>query len=169
MALCVAALRDATETVMDGGEEQTHSGPRQVTEGEWAGWWTWKGLDAFEDHAGPFYFREDDGKVRAAFRAEKQHMNGGGAMHGGAMLTFADFALFAIGHSTWRGQGNTDHHVTVSLNGDFVGPAHVGDLVEATGEVVRAGGSLSFIRGLIETGGKPMMAFSGVVKRVKRR
>jgi acyl-coenzyme A thioesterase PaaI-like protein len=45
----------------------------------------------------------------------------------------------------------------------------VGDLVEATGEVVRAGGSLSFIRGLIETGGQPMMTFSGVVKRVKRR
>ncbi|MDP9102831.1 MAG: PaaI family thioesterase [Pseudomonadota bacterium] len=156
---------------MDGGDEQAMTGgPTEVTEGEWAGWWTWQGSDAFEDHAGPFYFRhEADGKVRCAFRAAKQHMNGGGAMHGGAMLTFADFALFAIGHAVWRKAGVTDHHVTVSLNGDFVGPAHVSDLVEATGEVVRAGGSLSFIRGLIETGGQPMMTFSGVVKRVKRR
>jgi uncharacterized protein (TIGR00369 family) len=155
---------------MDGGDEQISGGPQKIAEGEWAGWWTWTGSDAFEDHTGPFYFREDaEGKVRCAFRAQKQHMNGGGAMHGGAMLTFADFALFAIGHSTWRKAGVSDHHVTVSLNGDFVGPAYVGDLVEATGEVVRAGGSLSFIRGLIETGGKPMMAFSGVVKRVKRR
>ena len=95
-------------------------------------------------------------------------MNGGGAMHGGAMLTFADFALFAIGHPLRARPAITDHHVTVSLNGEFVGPAHVGDLVEATGEVVRAGGSLTFIRGLIETGGQPMMTFSGVVKRVKR-
>ena len=59
--------------------------------------------------------------------------------------------------------------VTVSLNGDFVGPANVGDLVEATGEIVRAGGSLVFIRGMIATGDSPMMTFSGVVKKVKKR
>jgi acyl-coenzyme A thioesterase PaaI-like protein len=59
--------------------------------------------------------------------------------------------------------------VTVSLNGEFVGPANVGDLVEATGEVVRAGGSLVFMRGLISTGGRPMMTFSGVVKKTKPR
>jgi len=156
---------------MDGGDEQTVShGPRQVENGEWAGWWTWTGSDAYEDLTGPFYFREEEGsKVRCAFRAEKKHMNGGHALHGGAMLTFADFCLFAISHPVRRANGDLDHHVTVSLNGDFVGPAYVGDLVEATGEVVRAGGSLSFIRGLIETSGKPMMTFSGVVKRVKRR
>jgi acyl-coenzyme A thioesterase PaaI-like protein len=44
----------------------------------------------------------------------------------------------------------------------------LGDLVEATGEVVRAGGSLIFLRGLISTGGRPVMTFSGVVKRVRR-
>jgi acyl-coenzyme A thioesterase PaaI-like protein len=59
--------------------------------------------------------------------------------------------------------------VTVSLNGDFVGPANEGDLVEATGEIIRAGGSLVFIRGLIATGESPMMTFSGVVKKVKKR
>jgi hypothetical protein len=26
-----------------------------------------------------------------------------------------------------------------------------------------------FLRGIIETGGKPMMTFSGVIKKVKRR
>ena len=44
-----------------------------------------------------------------------------------------------------------------------------GDLIEATGQVVRAGGSLMFLRGVIETGGKPMLTFSGVIKKVKRR
>jgi uncharacterized protein (TIGR00369 family) len=156
---------------MDGGDDQEGPrDPRLITEGEWAGWRSWQGMDAFEDHAGPFYFREeDDGGVRCAFRAHRHHMNGGGAMHGGAMLTFADFCLFALSHPVRRARGDIEHHVTVSLNGEFIGPAYAGDLVEGTGEVVRAGGSLTFMRGLIETGGKPMMTFSGVVKRVKSR
>lgn len=147
----------------DGGEELAH-GPAPVSEGEWAGWQRWVG-DGFEDRTGPFYFREaPDGSIRCAFRAGAQHMNGGGNMHGGCMLTFADYALFMIGNKAMQ-NGNG---VTVSLNGDFVGPAGVGDLVEATGEVVRAGGSLIFMRGLISVGDRPVMAFSGVVKRTKR-
>ena len=153
----------------DGGELETASpphGPYVVEDGEFAGWSYWVGGDPYEDLSGPFYFREEaDGAYRCAFRAEKKHMNGGGFMHGGCMLTFADYALFVIGRKALA----EGHSVTVSLNGDFVGPAHVGDLIEATGEVIRAGGSLVFIRGMISTGGNAMMAFSGVVKKVKRR
>lgn len=148
---------------MDGGNEIT-SGPKLVTEGEWAGWRTWSG-DPFETQSGPYYFREEDGRIRCAFRAERKHMNGGGFMHGGCMLTFADFALFSIADEHLR----DTHAVTVSLNGEFVGPAHEGDLIEATGEVVKAGKSMIFIRGIISTGGLAMMAFSGVIKKVARR
>ena len=150
----------------DGGDNVGPSGPFPVTEGEWAGWSHWVGGDPYEDLAGPFYFREDPVRgMVCAFRAETKHMNGGGFMHGGCMLTFADYSLFVIGREALQG----GHAVTVSLNGDFVGPANVGDLVEATGEVVRAGGSLVFLRGLISTGGAPMMTFSGVVKRIRRK
>jgi uncharacterized protein (TIGR00369 family) len=150
---------------MDGGNE-IMSGPRLVEGGEWAGWRTWSGLDPFEDQSGPFYFCEDDaGVVTTAFRAETKHMNGGGFMHGGCMMTFADFSLFAI---AWKELADS-RAVTVSLNGEFVGPARPGDLVTATGEVVRAGGSLLFIRGLIATGGSPMLNFSGVVKKIRSR
>ena len=147
----------------DGGDAKTHK-TRVVTDGPWAGWSAWVG-DDFEDHTGPFYFRDDaDGTVRCAFRAKKQHMNGSGNMHGGCMLTFADYALFMIGQKHMDGSA-----VTISLNGEFVGPAQLGDLVEATGEVVRAGGSLIFMRGIIATGGRTMMSFSGVVKKVRSR
>ncbi len=149
---------------MDGGNEVSN-GPRPVSEGQWAGWRTWDG-DPFETQSGPYYFRvEDDGTTRCAFRAERKHMNGGGFMHGGCMLTFADFALFALAHEHLEGS----HAVTVSLNGEFIGPAHEGDLIEATGEVVKAGKSMVFIRGLVSTGGAPMLSFSGVIKRVSRR
>ena len=150
---------------MDGGNE-VEGGPRLCQEGEFAGWRTWDGVDPFEDQSGPFYFREDEaGRVTAAFRAEKKHMNGGGFMHGGCMMTFADYCLFAIANKELKDSSA----VTVSLNGEFVGPAAVGDLVEATGEVVKAGGSLLFVRGLISTGGRPMLNFSGVVKKIRPR
>lgn len=150
---------------MDGGNEVI-SGPRLVETGDWAGWRTWSGLDPFEDQSGPFYFQEDEsGRVTTAFRAEKKHMNGGGFMHGGCMMTFADFSLFAI---AWKELADS-RAVTVSLNGEFVGPARPGDLVSATGEVVRAGGSLLFIRGLIATGSSPMLNFSGVIKKIRSR
>lgn len=150
---------------MDGGNEII-SGPRLIDTGEWAGWRTWSGLDPFEDQSGPFYFREgEDGRVTTAFRAETKHMNGGGFMHGGCMMTFADFSLFAI---AWKELADS-RAVTVSLNGEFVGPAKTGDLVTATGEVIKAGGSLLFIRGLITTGTGPMLNFSGVVKKIRAR
>ena len=150
---------------MDGSDVDNPWAPKLITEGEWAGWRISVG-DPFEVLAGPFYTRRDEvGRVTCAFRAEQKHMNGGGFMHGGCMLTFADYALFVIG----RAALSDGYAVTVSLNGDFVGPASEGDLVEATGEITRAGGSLVFIRGLIATGGSPMMTFSGVVKKVKKR
>jgi uncharacterized protein (TIGR00369 family) len=149
---------------MAGGGDSVAHGPAPAREPEWAGWLSWIG-DTFEDHTGPFYFRQEpDGSIRCAFRAGPQHMNGSGNMHGGCMLTFADYALFMIGNDAMV-QGNG---VTISLNGEFVGPVAVGELVEATGEVVRAGGALIFMRGMIRVGERPVMSFSGVVKRTKR-
>jgi uncharacterized protein (TIGR00369 family) len=150
---------------MDGGNDAP-SGPRLVETGDWAGWRTWSGMDPFEDQSGPFYFKEDDaGVVTTAFRAETKHMNGGGFMHGGCMMTFADFSLFGI---AWKELGS-QHAVTVSLNGEFLGPARPGDLVTATGEVTKAGGSLLFVRGLVSTGSSPMLNFSGVIKKIRSR
>ena len=70
---------------------------KKITEGEFAGWSTWPNEPFEHDTAGPFYLKqEDDGSMVAAFRAERKHMNAGGVVHGGALMTFADFALFEI-------------------------------------------------------------------------
>jgi uncharacterized protein (TIGR00369 family) len=149
---------------MDGGEEAPNyaASLAAVTEGEWAGWNWYPGGDPFEDHAGPFYWRRDgDGTLRCAFRAEKKHLNGGGFLHGGCVMTFADYALFVIAREDLQGVGS----VTATLNGEFVGTAYEGDLVECTGEVVKAGRSMVFVRGLITCKGEPVMSFSGVLKK----
>lgn len=149
---------------MDGETEQPWS-PNVIQTGEWAGWNAYS-ADPYEDLAGPFYYRvEADGQVRCAFRAERKHMNGGDFMHGGCLMTFADYALFCIARNDLQGSGS----VTASLNGEFVDSATVGELIECTGEVVRAGGSLVFIRGQIFTGSRTLLNFSAIVKKIRRK
>jgi acyl-coenzyme A thioesterase PaaI-like protein len=152
---------------MDGGaEESTGWGPPIPGEGEWADWLQYVGGDPFEDHAGPFYFKMDpDGTPRCAFRAEKKHMNGGGFMHGGCIMTFADYCLFVIARDCLEGV----HSVTATFNGEFVGSVPLGALVECKGEVVKNARSMVFLRGLITTSGAPVMSFSAVIKKTRPR
>ena len=143
--------------------EMETRGPTLVTEGEWAGWSTWE-FDAFETRSGPFYMREIDGEWVSAFRAEAKHMNGAGSMHGGCMMTFADFALFTIAHK----ELGANYGVTINLSGDFLGGISVGQLVEARGEVTRGGGKTIFVRGMITGDGKPALSFTGIIRKINR-
>ena len=136
-----------------------------ITEGEWAGWSRWIG-DPFEERAGPFSDKElEDGSIVSAFRAEQRHMNGAGFMHGGCLMTFADSALFSIAHPQMGGS----HGVTLHLTGDFLDPARVGQLIEARGEVVRAGGKTLFVAGKITADGRPVLRFDGIIRKVSGR
>ncbi|MEO0981891.1 MAG: PaaI family thioesterase [Pseudomonadota bacterium] len=136
-----------------------------VEDGEFKGWMNWPD-DPFEGAAaGPFYFKVDEQGARCAFRAEPKHMNGGGFMHGGCLMTFADFALFAIAHE----ELGSDHSVTVTLTSEFLDSAVVGEMVEARGDVLRAGRSMIFVRGLVTAEGRPVLNFSGTIKRVGKR
>jgi uncharacterized protein (TIGR00369 family) len=152
---------------MDGGEETFYGSTLTVVkQGEWAGWSYYPGGDPFEDLAGPFYWKTgDDGRPVCAFRPERKHMNGGGFMHGGCIMTFADFCLFVIARQDLEGSMS----VTATFNGEFVGPALEGQLVECRGEVVKAGRSLVFVRGLITADGEPVMPFSATLKKTRRK
>lgn len=134
------------------------------TAGEFRGWRTWS-RDNFESHTGPFWHRmEDDGQIRCAFRVEKKHLNGMGNVHGGAFMAFADYCLFAIAAPVLQGPA-----VTVSFACEFLDAAREGELVEGTGEITRAGGSMIFLRGLLKSAERPLFTFSGTIKRVKRK
>jgi uncharacterized protein (TIGR00369 family) len=136
-----------------------------LTEGEWEGWTQLRGADPFEDFVGPFYFRDEPqaGAV-CALKLEPRHLNGSQIVHGGCLMTLADLAMFAIA----RGALDYAPAVTVSMTSEFIGPARAGDLLRATGEVVRAGGSLIFLRGLVRGDAAPALAFTGVIKKFRR-
>lgn len=133
-----------------------------VTEGEFAGWQYYDMKGTFDQTVGPFYFRLDpDGRMRCAFRAEARHMNAGNRMHGGCLMTFADIALFQSAYQEMEGTNG----VTVQLDSTMIDGAYEGELIEATGEVVRAGGSLIFVRGKITAADRTLMTYSGIIRR----
>ena len=136
-----------------------------IDSGQWAGWKTWP-RDTWETNSGPFYCRKgEDGRIIARFVAEPRHMNGGGFMHGGCLLTFADFACFAFADDV----AGDFSSVTVNLSGDFRSSAKIGDMMEATGEVTRAGNRLIYVRGLVTANGKPCLSFTSVISKVDRK
>ncbi|MGB3625227.1 MAG: PaaI family thioesterase [Henriciella sp.] len=136
-----------------------------VESGEFAGWSTWP-TEPFEyETAGPFYFRVDEKGPVAAFRAQRKHMNAGGVVHGGCLMAFADYSLFAIAHQ----EIEDEYGVTVAFNSEFLSGPPEGAYIEARGEVLRAGRSIIFVRGLITGDGKPALNFSGTIMRKPKR
>lgn len=134
--------------------------PQTIETGEFAGWQCWN-TDNFERLCGPFAFRlDEDGEVRCAMRLDARHLNTDGAVHGGVLMAFADFCLFAVAADALGPRGA----VTASMNSDFVGPAFEGDLLEGEGEVVRAGRSLVFVSVRLKVGDRMVLSVQGVLK-----
>ncbi|MBL8557438.1 MAG: PaaI family thioesterase [Hyphomonadaceae bacterium] len=146
-------------------KSEGYGAPVELTEGPFKGWLTWgDGRDPFETLVGPLVFRsEGDGRVRAAFLPDHKHLNGGGALHGGSLMSFADFALFALAHEALQGT----FAVTVTFNAEFVGAGAAGVIVEAEGRVLRQTKSLVFVQGVLTQGGAPILAFSGTLKKIR--
>lgn len=129
------------------------------------GYEIWGDVDPYENMVGPFYLKDNgDGTNRSAFISEKRHTNNSGALHGGLLMSFADFALFAIARNDLDG-----NCVTVGFNSEFISAVGAGCRIEATGEVLRATRSLIFVRGKIFSGQQTLMSFSGVLKKIGKR
>jgi uncharacterized protein (TIGR00369 family) len=142
------------------------SGAVTLNEGPFAGWTTWsQGGDPYETAIGPFYFRVEDGRARCVFEPRPHHLNGGGSIHGGCLMSFADFSLFAIAHNVLAGA----HAVTLTCNSEFIGAGSLDGLVEADGEVLRDTRTLIFVRGLVKQQNRPLLSYSGTLKKLPRQ
>lgn len=136
-----------------------------LTEGPFKGWRTWAGPDGdpFETYIGPLCYKvEEDGRVRCAFEPQQHHLNGGGFLHGGALMSFADFSLFAIAANAIKGASS----VTLTMNSEFIGAGKLGAWVEAEGEVLKETRALVFVRGVLKQEGKVIFAYSGTLKKI---
>ena len=132
------------------------------------GWWTWDLPDEerFNSTLGKLLVRSD-GAGRAVCRMfpGRRQSNLGDVVHGGAILTFIDMAMFAGGHAAGAALGPS---VTLDLSAQFLAPARLGLPLDATVEVLRESKRMAVMRGLVEQEGERVAAWSGTLRKLAR-
>lgn len=122
----------------------------------------WVG-DSAEDYIGPFFFYKEGELLRTAMRIQPHHCNAHNAVHGGVLMTFADYTL-CLGANG----GESESVATVSQNNDFTAPANEGDLLLGRAQVIKRGGSMVFVRCELMVEDTVVMMASAVIKRLRR-
>lgn len=121
------------------------------------------GFDPAEDYIGPFYQGRDEQGPLYAFEAGENHCNAHGIVHGGVLMTFADYALCMVATDGYAGESC----VTVSFTSEFVAAASIGAVVTSRAHVTRKTRSMGFVRGEVYVGDEVVMTCGAVVKRIK--
>lgn len=132
------------------------------------GWWSWALADETRFNAviGKLLVRAD-GPGRGVCRMfpEARHANLGDVVHGGAILTFIDMALFAGGRLAGA---NVIQAVTLDLSTRFLSPGRVGVPFDAEVELLRETKRLAFFSGKVMQEGELVAAFSGALRKFSR-
>ena len=133
------------------------------------GWFYWPEIptDSFAGQTGLMLFRAEGAGARVRWFPTDTHVNMGGSIFGGAVLSFIDMALFAGGRCAGMDEG---HYVTLDCSVQFIGRGRIGVPLDAEVRLVKqtAGGHVFFI-GTCDQDGEPTHSFSGTLKRVKPR
>ena len=131
------------------------------------GWYYWTDAadDTFAGQTGRLLFRAD-GPGRGVVRMDvtEKHLNLGGSIHGGAVMSFIDMALFAGGRCAGMERA---HYVTLDLTTHFMGRGVAGKPLDAHVELLRQTRSLVFMQGVAKQDGESCYSFSGTLKRLR--
>jgi uncharacterized protein (TIGR00369 family) len=133
------------------------------------GWYCWHDVppDSFAGATGKLIFRPDGpgrGIVRM-FPTEK-HLNLGGSLHGGAVMSFIDMALFGGGRCAGMARA---HYVTLDLTTHFLARGEAGKPLDAHVELIRQTRSLAFLQGVVRQDGEACYSFTGTLKKLRDR
>lgn len=113
--------------------------------------------------------RRVDGEWRYGFQTTDAHVNDGGIVHGGILMTFADQCL---GMFVWEATGRVPS-VTIQLNTHFLDAVKPGEFLEARGEITRRTGGMVFMRGTVSVltpeGSRDAAVFDGIWRILSRR
>ena len=130
------------------------------------GWMIWElvGEKRFNTVLGPFRVRkESETTSRCRMWPQPIHANLADVVHGGAVMTFIDAALFA--GSAVLGIHHMGRSVTVDMSVQFIGPGFLDRPLDAEVEVLRETGRLVFLRGLVVQEEAKVAAFSGTIRK----
>jgi uncharacterized protein (TIGR00369 family) len=133
------------------------------------GWWTWdlaKADDRFNATLGKLLVRgEGEGKARCRMFPDVRQSNLGNIVHGGAILTFIDMAMFAGGYAAGASLGPS---VTLDLSAQFLNAAKLGLPLDCSVELLRESRKMAVMRGLVEQEGVVVAAWSGTLRKITR-
>jgi uncharacterized protein (TIGR00369 family) len=93
------------------------------------------------------------------------HMNMGGSIHGGAVMSFIDMSMFTGGLCAGMERG---HYVTLDLTTHFLARGQAGAPLDAHVELVKQTRGHAFLQGVVKQNGEPCYSFSGTLKRVNK-
>ena len=132
-------------------------------------WFSWGDFprSSFAAATGRLLFRPAGlrrGEVRM-FPTEA-HMNMGGSIHGGAVMSFIDMAMFAGGRCAGMAEG---HYVTLDLTTHFLARGKPGIPLDAHVDLVRQTRGHCFLQGVVVQDGEPCYSFTGTLKKVTAR
>jgi acyl-coenzyme A thioesterase PaaI-like protein len=113
---------------------------------------------------GPIFERKDESGCARGFRIAERHINAGGVLHGGMVMTFADIVLAQATSTVLDGP-----FVTARLTTDFIGPGFLGDWVEGEGDAWLSDDDIAVVRARITSQGKLIATAQGFFKAIRRR
>jgi len=132
------------------------------------GWYSWGDFPrgSFAGATGRLIFRpEGEGQARVRMHPTEAHLNMGGSIHGGAVMSFIDMALFAGGRIAGMGEG---HYVTLDCATHFIARGRIGVPLDAIVRLVgQTRGGHVFLSGHCEQDGQPTHSFTGTLKRIR--
>jgi len=136
------------------------AGPLQETPPE--GYETYFTRGGFAPYVGPVFRKlgGEGGNHTYLFTPRTHHMNAGGAVHGGMMMTLADMTMGGSVRTLLEAAPSG----TISLNCDFVGPGREGSPVTIVTEVTRRTRTIVFMQATITQDGRTLMTASGIWK-----
>ena len=129
------------------------------------GWWTWEvtGEERYNRTIGKLLVQpEGPGRARCRMFPERLQSNLADIVHGGAILTFIDMALFAGGYTAGV---DIAYAVTLDLSAQFLGPARLGRPLDTNVELLRETRRLAFMRGLVDQEGEVVASWSGTIRK----
>jgi acyl-coenzyme A thioesterase 13 len=132
------------------------------------GWFSWGDFprSSFAAATGRLLFKPDGpGRGITRMLPTENHMNMGGSIHGGAVMSFIDMSMFAGGLCAGMDKA---HYVTLDLTTHFLARGQAGSPLDAHVELVKQTRGHAFLQGVVKQNGENCYSFSGTLKKVHR-
>lgn len=114
----------------------------------------------------PIYSRQKNETMELGVELRKCHCNSRGLLHGGVIASLADNAMglsYGLAYAAIMGP-TSNRGVTVSLNVDYLAAGKLGQWVQVTPRVIRAGRSMGFVEAMVTADDVPIARASATFR-----